>query len=274
MLQRNLHLALAGVIAVGLALGLLAFSYRDLTINAAQETKFRENEEVASALSSANWELVDAVLHPPAGLSRDELRNRPEVALLHEVVDVQIRSGVLTKVKVYNPSGLTVFSTAEAQIGEDYSNIREINAVLAGETITRIKHPKPGSGGESERSVASIESYVPLRDPEDGSIRGVYEIYANITPFLQRLHSIEDRMLYGILAIGVVYALLVLLFRRMGRESQLTQDFLDAVFENHPDMLLAKDARDLRYVRVNKAGRSRPHFFPPWIRGYWIPAGR
>ncbi len=221
-----------------------------------KKPSFGKTRRLPEPLSSANWALVAAVLHPPAGLSRDELRNRPEVALLREVVDGEIRRGTLTKVKIYNLSGLTVFSTAEAQIGEDYSNIREINSVLGGETITRVKHPKPGSGGGSEHSVSSIESYVPLRDPEDGSIRGVYEIYANITPFLQRLHSVEDRMLYGILGIGAVYALLVLLFWRMGRESQLTRDFLDAVFENHPDMLLAKNARDLRYVRVNKATRQ------------------
>ena len=59
----------------------------------------------------------------------------------------------------------------------------------------------------------------------------------------------------GILTVSVLCVLLVFVFRRIEKESRFTQDFLDAVFENHPDMMLVKDARDLRYVRVNKAAR-------------------
>jgi PAS domain S-box-containing protein len=258
MIQRNLHLALAGVIAVGLALGILAFAYRDLTFHAAQETKFRENEAVANALSSANWPIVEALLAPPADLSRDELRNRPEVARLRDALDVQLRSRVLAKIKIYNLSGLTVFSSAEDEIGEDYSHIREIGTVRRGETVTRItRHPDEGgfeSGGEGPGS--ALESYVPLRDPADGRIRGIYEVYANIAPFVQRMSAIESTIFYGILGLGAVYALLVYLFRRMEKESRFTQDFLNAVFENHPDMMLAKDAEDLRYVRANQAAQA------------------
>ena len=245
---------MAGVIAVGLALGILGYHYRDLSVNAAQETKFRGNQEIAKALSLANWALVEKLLDPPAWLSRDELRRRSEVALLRDVVDSQIRSGTLTKVKIYDLSGLTLFSTAEAEIGEDYSHIREIEAVRGGLSVTRIQQgpiDSPGAGGAA--SVTSIESYVPLRHPEDGSIRGVYEIYANITPFLQRIGKVEDRLLLGIVEVALLYAILILLFWRLGRENRFAQKFLDAVFENHPDMLLAKDARNLRYVRANKA---------------------
>lgn len=64
--------------------------------------------------------------------------------------------------------------------------------------------------------------------------------------------------------------------RRVQEELRAQEQFLDMVVENIPDMIFVKDARDLRFVRVNRAGeellgirreemvgKSDHDFFPP-----------
>ena len=74
---------------------------------------------------------------------------------------------------------------------------------------------------------------------------------------------------------------------RMAEEIQQTQNFLDSVIENIPDMFFVKDAKDLKFVRFNKAGeeligyskedllgKSDVDFFPPDLADSFIAKDR
>jgi len=74
----------------------------------------------------------------------------------------------------------------------------------------------------------------------------------------------------------VVYVWDIVKSRRAQEESRQAREFLDSVIENLPHMIFVKDARDLRFVRINRAGeellgyprdtligKSDHDFFPP-----------
>jgi PAS domain S-box-containing protein len=42
--------------------------------------------------------------------------------------------------------------------------------------------------------------------------------------------------------------------KNLAKENKRTNDFLDSIIENIPDMVFVKDAKELRFVRLNKAG--------------------
>ncbi len=89
-------------------------------------------------------------------------------------------------------------------------------------------------------------------------------------------------ILFGnLIGLGLLSLTFLLLHREIGERTQAeqaiqrTQDLLDSIIENIPDMIFLKDARDLRFVRVNKAGeqllgvsreeligKNDRHFFP------------
>lgn len=75
--------------------------------------------------------------------------------------------------------------------------------------------------------------------------------------------------------------------RRVQEELRAQEQFLDMVVENIPDMIFVKDARDLRFVRVNRAGeellgirreemvgKSDHDFFPPTDADWFIAKDR
>jgi PAS domain S-box-containing protein len=44
--------------------------------------------------------------------------------------------------------------------------------------------------------------------------------------------------------------------KNLAKENKRTNDFLDSIIENIPDMVFVKDAKELRFVRLNKAGEE------------------
>lgn len=90
----------------------------------------------------------------------------------------------LVKVKIYNPKGVTVYSSDPAQLGEDKKGNKGFEAALMGRVASEINHR--GKFGAFDGEVYDrnlVSSYVPVRGLQ--GVEAVAEIYADRTQSIE-----------------------------------------------------------------------------------------
>ena len=130
--------------------------------------------------------LVDAAR---PGETAETLRQRAERSRLHQALSRMAQGTTLLKVKIYAPSGMTVFSSDPRQIGEDKSDNPGFRSAMAGRPSGALTHRNQFDAFEgtlSERDI--IYTYVPIHEPDSQGrrISGVFEVYQDVTVFVQQ----------------------------------------------------------------------------------------
>ncbi|HIL34738.1 MAG TPA: hypothetical protein EYG28_04975 [Nitrospiria bacterium] len=126
----------------------------------------------------------------------------------------------MIKVKIYNKKGLTVFSTDPKQIGEDKISNPGFTSALTGGVVSALTHRGEIDSFEGlifKRDILS--SYIPIRlnDP-DSSIEGVFELYADVTPSVERIRKTQIKVVVGVaLILGLLYLCLFIIVRYADR---------------------------------------------------------
>jgi nitrogen fixation negative regulator NifL len=165
--------------------------------------------------------LASALTRPLAPLlTRGTFGPPPDEPRLLRAVDgllaPVLASSNLRKIKVYEATGVVVYSTEPQEIGDDQSANEGVLAALAGEQVVDLErdHTFNQSDGEMiERSV--LEIYVPLLSPDTGERLGVFESYADVTVLLGAMDRAE-RVVVVTASAGALVAclLLIALYRR------------------------------------------------------------
>lgn len=116
----------------------------------------------------------------------------------------------ILKVKLYDRAGLTVYSTENAQIGQDQSKNPSFLSALHGVPGSQITHR--GKFDAIDGQVFNkdlVASYVTIRNKQD-LIIGVAEIYTDRTPLIAKSVAQGKRTRAILILGGVVQALLIL----------------------------------------------------------------
>lgn len=199
-----------------LALGALLWFVRMHEVQQLVEYAEAQNVSLARSLANTIWPKFSIYISSVSPLHVEDLRTRAEVQEIRDAVKAASAGLPILKVKIYNLDGLTVFSSDPNEIGEDSSdNPGFVVAAGKGVPVSELTYRNrlnSFEGTVQDRDI--VESYLPVHQGDE-KIRGVFEVYSDVTPLLNRVNSSTWHLLLGLLLIfGVLYVVLFVLVRR------------------------------------------------------------
>lgn len=222
----------------------------------------REAERIATTLSSF---LVTG---------RSELSADTFPAGFKQYVNILLQDSRIIKLKIFSPYGTIIYSTDPLEVGrineEDY-----FQHII--ETRDRRSQQVDKNGRSLEKQVMPadvVETYVPI--VSDKRLIGVLEIYYDITPEKEKLHSLLDRITGTLLSLSVILLVAVFLAadktwnamqERKRAEDALTESEkrYRTLFENAADAIFILEGEGDgagRIVAANKAAAVMHGYSP------------
>ncbi|MCV2348222.1 putative bifunctional diguanylate cyclase/phosphodiesterase [Paucibacter sp. Y2R2-4] len=237
--------SLALIALSALALGYFAHS---LTLKVLSHMAERRNEAMTAVFTNVLGQDFAPIMAPGLQLSADQLRELAQSHGLHAKTAALMQGSEIVKVKLYNPQGLTLYSSDAKQIGERKDGNPGIQSALAGQAQSVLTHRDKFDAFEGQRAdIDLLGSYLPFK--RNGEIIGVIELYQDVSGFVKRRDALlRSLVLTGLATLLLLYALQLLLVRRAqgiihGQELALqkaNEDLDQRVHERTEELALAK----------------------------------
>ncbi|MDY7023386.1 MAG: ATP-binding protein, partial [Cyanobacteriota bacterium] len=175
------------------------------------------NVALTQVFSNTLWQKYGSFLSSTQSLSNQQLVTHPKNQQLNQEILRQFESLSVAKVKVYDLQGRTVFSTDFSQIGDDKSQSSGFLSAKSGEIISQLGHRDTFKALQTTLENRDfLSSYIPILN--NGEIVGVFELYTDVTPLLQRINRTQSHIILGsLLILTVLYGVLFLFVRRADR---------------------------------------------------------
>ena len=213
------YYTLVSAVALAAVAAVLVVLYGQIAADEIVAVTEVQNVALTKALANTVWPRYAGYVAWAAGMDGDTLRARPETAAIQADL-ARLAAGLpVLKIKIYEPGGLTVYSSDPAQIGEGKAgNPGFMAAARDGVPASKLSYRETFSAFSGEMEDRDlVETYIPVKGP-DGAVEGVFELYTDVTPMMARIARTTLRMAIGLLAIfGALYAVLALLVRRADR---------------------------------------------------------
>lgn len=194
-------------------------------INALKKITEREAEQLAtilmrSTITSTSPELTDTIF--PEYF--DEIAS--QCKLDHHFV----------KLKVYNPSGRSVYSTDPNDIGKIHEKSYFQNIIAKGNKFTHFIKRGKNFRSEELRSGDIIETYVPMMVGDE--FIGAFEIYYDVTSEYNEFNGIRSRMMAIQFLIGATFFLIIFIISIRLESTKSKLGTLHQILEQNPSSIL------------------------------------
>jgi signal transduction histidine kinase len=206
----SLSVFLAAIVALG-------YFYRQQSLNDLISLGERQNVALTRAFSNSLWSQLKTFLEVSEQLNEEELRKYHHVFQLEQTLKAQTEGLSVEKIKVFNKKGTVIFSTDVKQIGKESKGSGGFKEAISGQVVTKL------SGRDGYKTATNkiktrqlLASYIPITDASlGGEIEGVFELYSDVTPLVNRIHKKQNNIIIGVTSIlGGLYLVLFVIVRR------------------------------------------------------------
>ena len=182
------RLSIASLVAMFTTAAILIIWYQQDQQTEHEKIAAQHNEELAFHLTRLLDKQLFSLVSSCVGQDAQSLRSRPQVALFRSEQAKVIPNNIV-KVKVYNQSGIAIYSSVASEIGKGSMNHKDwVDNALRGQVESHISFRDTfHSAGGDLHDVNISATYVPLTHA--GKRLGVFEIYADATPVFKRIQG-------------------------------------------------------------------------------------
>jgi two-component system, cell cycle sensor histidine kinase PleC len=203
-------LALLGAAMLALAIGTVGWLHHSRALAELRYAGEEQNAALARAVATTLRAALDEfLLEGPASPAR--------LAALRRQIGTAVQGTRIAKVKLYDRAGLTVFSSDPREIGTDQSRNAGFRAARAGGLVSQLSFRDQFDafdGVVSDRDLLS--TYLPVRGG-DGPVRGVFEIYSDVTELRA---ATRETMLAELAVLGGAFAAVFAILLWMARHGE------------------------------------------------------
>ncbi|MEA5617710.1 ATP-binding protein [Cronbergia sp. UHCC 0137] len=196
---------------------ILSVFYRQQAVYDLMVLQEENNVALTKLFSKTLWKKYGVFLTSTQTLNDQQLAKDIRISQLRRDIIAQIEGLSVTKIKIYDLQGRTVFSTELSQIGENKSKSSGFLDAKAGQVITQLEHRDSFKALETTiKDIDLLSSYIPVR--VNGDIVGVFELYTDVSSFLRHIKETQGKIVLGSLVIlSLLYGILFLFVQRAER---------------------------------------------------------
>jgi signal transduction histidine kinase/ActR/RegA family two-component response regulator len=235
------YFSVASLIGIIIAALVFMYFFRIASIQDLVDGGEEENIAITRALVNNIWPDFEPFMKQASSMDAEDLAAHAVYQKTYDNTLKSIKGLPILKVKIFNLSGKTVFSTDQSQLGvqkpADYPGSM---SAKSGEIITKIKLREKFEAVQGELSNRRVvSSYLPIYDQKSNRIRGVFEVYYDVTDSYGQLERNQMLAFFGIFAtFSVLYLILFIVSKKadnlINKQAKDLNDYLAQIEEqNH-----------------------------------------
>lgn len=211
--------SIASLIAMLFTATTLVLFYRYDQISENDKIVAQESSRIAARLLYMLDKQITALITASDGLNKSGLQQNPKIPIITATLNQSAEPDML-KLKIFNLSGTTVYSTVNSEIGKPSSNPDRLANAIRGEDEchSSFRETFQATNGSLHDLYVS-ERYLPVIHA--GKTIGAFEIYADTTPTFSRIKTNTIRIAFIVLsAFLLLYFALFFYVRRMDHAAE------------------------------------------------------
>ena len=230
------YFSITAGIAILLVTFMCSWAYYRKEINDQIEATEGRNVVLAQTVANAIWPQADNSLRRKSG-NAGKAGDSIDPQELQETLKSMVRHVPVAKIKIYNPSGSTIYSSEGGEISAEKSNNRAFHVARTGKPVSELTRRGQASDSEEDEVETAdvVSTYIPILG-DKGEVQAVFELYADVTETLARLQQTTLQLVFGLVSIfAALYAVLLLIvgaadniLRRQYKELKVSQEQIHA----------------------------------------------
>ncbi len=223
--------SIASLVTILIAALLLSWMYRVIAIEDLRSQGEQHNQALTQAFSNAIWPQMQYLIdQQDEGISRGRQQRTHilQYKTLHDSI-IKLTTGTsILNIRIHDTNNRVIYSGKEEEVGtildSDYPGAQ---TARDGTVSTRIDHHDffgAFDGLVKERWI--LLSYMPMRSPLSGEIKGVFEVHADVTELYKGIAQSRNR--FALTVTGILTLVYLILF----------------VLVRHADMIIRRQASD------------------------------
>lgn len=208
--------SISSLVVMLITASILIFLYRQDQISEHTEVAERISENTAIHLIQLLDGQIYTILTASNGVDTQDLRTSQNIVFHNEAKKIMRGYGLL-KLKIYNPAGVTIYSSDKVEIGRISNNSEMLAKALLGDVTSRMEFREKLLSITGEvHDLYVVLTYMPL--DYAGKRIGAIEIYSDANPVIKHIQAQTIQIaLVVFCAFTVLYAVLFFYVRRTDR---------------------------------------------------------